>query len=187
MRLRLIFERRYLLRQTPWDTGETPPEVMSFLEGRHPGRALDIGCGTGTNAMTLARLGWAVTAIDFSRLALGRARPKAQAAGLPIEFARVDVRDFAGVRGPFDLALDIGCFHSLSPGGRARYASRLPSLLAPHGAFILFCFLAGNGEDRWPSGEAVEAAFGTTFRPVRVEHGETFGQPSAYYTWEKAA
>jgi len=187
MRHRLEFERRYLIGRTPWDTGITPPEVMAFLQGRPAGRALDIGCGTGTNAMTLAHMGWAVTAIDFSQLALHRARRKARAAGLSIDFRRVDASRLDGVAGPFDFALDIGCFHSLSPEGRAGYASRLSDLLALRAAFILFSFLAEPGDESWPSRTEIENAFQASFHLTHLEIGETFGRPSAYFTWERHA
>lgn len=58
------YQWRYWRRQTPWDTDITPPEVMEFIETVTPGRALDLGCGTGTNAITLANHGWDVIRVD---------------------------------------------------------------------------------------------------------------------------
>ncbi len=187
MRLRLEFERRYLIGRTPWDTGITPPEVMAFLQTRPPGRALDIGCGTGTNALTLARLGWTVTGVDFSQLALSRARRKARAAGLSIDFRRVDASRFDGLEGPFDFGLDIGCFHSLTPAGRSGYAANLPGLLAPRAALILFSFLAEPGEEGWPTRAEIESTFRVGFHLTHIDLGETSGRPSAYFTWETRA
>ncbi|MCJ7511394.1 MAG: methyltransferase domain-containing protein, partial [Anaerolineales bacterium] len=71
---RLFFELRYLLGDTPWDTGVSPPELLAYLHRHPPGRALDLGCGTGTNTLALAERGWEVTAIDFSSGALRVAR-----------------------------------------------------------------------------------------------------------------
>ncbi|MEW6615857.1 MAG: methyltransferase domain-containing protein [Thermodesulfobacteriota bacterium] len=62
----LMFMWRYFRGQTPWDTNITPPEVMEFIQKTSPGRALDLGCGTGTNGITLARHGWKVTGVDFA-------------------------------------------------------------------------------------------------------------------------
>ena len=80
------FEWRYFRGQTPWDTNITPPEVMEFLANTTPGAALDLGCGTGTNAITLTRYGWQVTAIDFSYKAIRTARRKAAKDTLTIDF-----------------------------------------------------------------------------------------------------
>jgi 2-polyprenyl-3-methyl-5-hydroxy-6-metoxy-1,4-benzoquinol methylase len=77
MMQRWFFELRYLFRRTPWDTGITPPEVVAFLDRTPPGRALDLGGGTGTNAVEMARRGWEVTAIDFSSRAVLAARRRA--------------------------------------------------------------------------------------------------------------
>lgn len=93
------FEWRYRRHKTPWDTHITPPEVMAFIEQTPPGRALDIGCGTGTNAITLTRHGWRVTAVDFSVKAIGSARRKAAAAGIDIDFRMADASDLSGLTG----------------------------------------------------------------------------------------
>ena len=69
------FEWRYWRGTTPWDTNITPPEVKEFIAAAPPGKALDLGCGTGTNAITLAQHGWQATGVDFApkaiRTALG--------------------------------------------------------------------------------------------------------------------
>jgi SAM-dependent methyltransferase len=91
----LFWDLMYLFKKTPWDTGITPPEIVTMIEsGRVTvGRALDLGCGTGTNAITLAQHGFEVTAIDVSRRAIALAKRKARSAELAdrIRFERGDV------------------------------------------------------------------------------------------------
>ena len=109
---KLFFNLQYF-KQPPWDTGISPPELIQFMAGHPPGRALDLGCGTGTNAIELAKRGWQVTGIDFARRAIRIAHSKAKMAGVQIDFRVADVSKLPDIAGPFDLILDIGCFHSL--------------------------------------------------------------------------
>jgi len=62
---RLLFELRYLREKTPWDTGISPPELLKYLAESSPGHALDLGCGTGTNAITITKHGWQVVGVDL--------------------------------------------------------------------------------------------------------------------------
>ena len=173
----------YLRRRTPWDTGITPPEVMEFLAGAHPGRALDLGCGTGTNAMTLARHGWRVTGVDFASRAIREARRKSARAGLEIEFLAADVTDLRGLSGGYDYALDIGCLHSLPEAGRARYAAVLARRVRPGGRYMLYAWLPGRpgfgGSGIAP--EEVESLLRPEFTKDRAAIGEEGGHPAAWY------
>ena len=124
-RTKKIFDRRwwkyqwrYMRGKTPWDTQITPPEVMEFIAATPPGRALDLGCGTGTNAATLTRHGWKVTGVDFVEQAILTARRKAKRAGLQIDFYTMDVTQLDMLTGPFDYLLDIGCLISLPTASR---------------------------------------------------------------------
>ena len=74
---RLMYTLMYF-RRPPWDSGQTPPELLEYLKTRTPGRAIDLGCGTGTNIITLASLGWNVTGVDFVPAAVEQARRKAK-------------------------------------------------------------------------------------------------------------
>lgn len=150
--LHKLFYSIYYLRRPPWDTGISPPELLEFIAGKTPGRALDLGCGTGTNAITLASSGWQTVGVDFVAKAVHRARRKAQAAGVQVDFYTADVTRLpekilppdpaSGARRPrFDLVLDIGCFHGLDAPGKRRYLDQLPRLLAPGGTFLLYGFV----------------------------------------------
>ncbi len=152
---RKIFFNLFYLRKPPWDTGISPPELMSFIQNHPPGRALDLGCGTGTNGITLAKHGWQVTGIDFVARAIREARQKAVRQGVQADFHVGDVTRLEGIQGPFDLILDIGCFHSLSQQGRASYLENLDRLLAVNGTFLMYAFFK---EDSQPSASGLEAA-----------------------------
>jgi cyclopropane fatty-acyl-phospholipid synthase-like methyltransferase len=151
---RRVFYLLSYFRQPPWDTGISPPELLAFIESRPPGRALDLGCGTGVNAITLAQRGWRVTGVDFIGRAIRSARRKARQANVTVDFRQDDVTRLAGVAGPFDLALDIGCFHSLSPQARQTYVQNLERLLAPAGTFLMYAFFKQPGS----SGSGLEPA-----------------------------
>jgi SAM-dependent methyltransferase len=119
----LFYQAAYLLGFKPWDTGVSPPELVEVVEGPEalpPGRALDIGCGTGTNSVYMARHGWEVTGVDLVGRAIAMARRKAAAAGISPTFIQGDVTrlDELDVGAGYGLLLDIGCFHGI-PGGSA--------------------------------------------------------------------
>jgi 2-polyprenyl-3-methyl-5-hydroxy-6-metoxy-1,4-benzoquinol methylase len=135
------FQWSYWRGQTPWDTQMTPPEVMEFIARATPGRALDLGCGTGTNAITLARHGWQVTGVDFVPQAIRTARRKAAEAGLKIEFHTADVTDLSLLGGGYDYVLDIGCLFTLKEKERVRYAGALGGLMRPKGWYMLYAWL----------------------------------------------
>ncbi|MFD0629748.1 class I SAM-dependent methyltransferase [Streptomyces sanglieri] len=75
--VRRVLEDFYRDGKPPWDSGITPPELVALIEGPGalmPGRALELGCGTGTNAVYLARHSWRVTAVDLVDRAVRQAR-----------------------------------------------------------------------------------------------------------------
>jgi 2-polyprenyl-3-methyl-5-hydroxy-6-metoxy-1,4-benzoquinol methylase len=143
---RKLFFNFHYLKNPPWDTGISPPELIQFIENHSPGRALDLGCGTGTNAITLAINDWQVTGVDFARKALRLARSKAKTAGVQVDFHYADVSRLSGIAGPFDLVLDIGCFHGLPANAKTRYLTNLDHLLSEHGSFMIYTFLCGPGQ-----------------------------------------
>ena len=79
----VFFRVAYLVGFKPWDSGVPPPELVAVVEGADrlsPGKALDVGCGTGTNSIYMARHGWDVTGVDFVPRAINTAKRKAKAA-----------------------------------------------------------------------------------------------------------
>jgi len=137
---RLTFSLWYYFNP-PWDSGISPPELLEFLDSLEPGRAIDLGCGTGTNVITLAQRGWQVTGVDFVPRVVRIARRKAAQAGVQVDLRVGDVTHLKGIHGPFDFALDLGCFHGLGEG-KADYLSQLDRLLAPGGYWFMYGFFA---------------------------------------------
>ncbi len=132
----------------PWDSGIVPPEVRALVEGERPlppGRALDVGCGTGVSAVYLAAHGWQVTGVDWVEAALERARRRAARAGLgagQIRFVRANAesRDFLPHHPPVSLWLDVGCLHTFSPEARRVYAGHAARLVRPGGVLLLYAW-----------------------------------------------
>lgn len=134
-------------RPVPFFVDKPDENLASYLEREliRPGRALDLGCGPGRNALHLARAGFAVDAVDLSPEALAWAEDRARAAGADVRFHRGDAFAPAGIEltGPYDLICDSGCFHHLPPHRRISYLALLDRTLAPGGHFALSCFASG--------------------------------------------
>jgi SAM-dependent methyltransferase len=156
-----------------------PPELERFVASHPPGRALDLGCGTGTNVVYLARHGWTAVGVDFVGRAIAKARRRARSAGVSCTFLVADVTRL-DVAGSFDLALDLGCLHSIPVAGRAGYASGLARLVRSGGTYLLYAFAPGAGPAFGLSPDDVRATFADAFEIVSVEEGK--GIPSAWYT-----
>jgi len=165
---RLSYALAYRTGRTPWDTGVTPPELVELIEGPSSlpgGRALDLGCGTGTNVAYLARHGWSAVGIDASGRAIEAARrrvadlPTASViAGDVTWLSRLPVDD------AFDLVLDIGCFHSIARRRRDDYAIGVAEHTAPGATLLVFAF-PGRGAVGVTARE-MRDRFAPSFQPV---------------------
>jgi SAM-dependent methyltransferase len=122
----------------PWDTGIADPLLVEGIEsGALPaGRALDVGCGTGTDAIWLAQHDYKVLGVDIAPLAIEKAQAKLPA-GLPCRFATLDFLAAAPAGGPFELVFDRGCFHVFDePTERSKFAARVAEVLARGGVWL---------------------------------------------------
>jgi len=136
---RLKFNFSYLTKNAPWDSGISPPELYDFIASHPAGRALDIGCGTGTNLMTLVNAGWQAEGFDFVPHAIRTARRKLQQAGINARVFTDDATQMKHVTPPINLALDLGCFHGIE--NKADYLTHLSRVLAPNGFWLLYSFI----------------------------------------------
>jgi ubiquinone/menaquinone biosynthesis C-methylase UbiE len=137
---RLAFNFWYF-RKPPWDSGISPPELLNFIQDHPAGNAIDLGCGTGTNIITLAKAGWKVTGIDFAPRAIRIANKKLKRENIQADIQVGDVTRLDLVSEPFDLVLDIGCFHGLSQTGKQDYLNQLERILAPNGFWLMYGFV----------------------------------------------
>lgn len=200
-RRRLGYIWRYLRGKTPWDSGIVPPEIAAWIEtaeasGDAPGRALDLGCGTGTTSIYLAAHGWDVLGVDFAPNALWRARRKARRRRVngSVTFLSADVSrpDFLAGSPPFDLVVDVGCLHSLMPEQHAMYAAHLTRLTRPGATYLLYAFmprLSRDGKRRIGIDLAgLQALFIPAFELVEYTLGEDSAAPipSGWYTFRRA-
>lgn len=128
----------WYLRKPPWDTGVSPPELITFLQDAPAGYALDVGCGTGTNLLTLASHGWTVVGVDIAWLSVLKARIKLKQAGVAARVLHRDITSQLELGATFDLILDIGCYHSLRATERKAYRQNLARWLNPAGTYLIY-------------------------------------------------
>jgi SAM-dependent methyltransferase len=133
-------------REIPFFVDKPDEHLVEAIEQGvvRPGRALDLGCGPGRNALHLAAAGFRVEAIDLSATAIAWARERAAAAAVDIGWQVGDAFT-ADLPGPYDLVVDSGCFHHLAPHRRLDYLQLLHRVLAPGGVLCLTCFTADGG------------------------------------------
>lgn len=134
------FNSRYL-GQPPWDNGISPPELIEFIEETKPGRALDLGCGTGTNLLRLAQAGWQVEGVEFALIAYLKARRKLKKFGKQARVHLGSVIELDFLTKPYDLILDIGCYHTLNLEGKEKYRKQITRLLVQGGTYLLYTFV----------------------------------------------
>ena len=166
------WETRYRTGDTPWDTGRPSAELQRVVaEGRlAPCPALELGCGTGSNAVWLAQRGFDVTAVDISPLAIERARARAAAGGADVRFLTADVLAGPDVGGIFGFFFDRGCYHIVREMDLVAYLRLLERVLRPGATGLV---LTGNA--RLPrtgppvvSEDEIRRELGQLFEVVRL-------------------
>jgi SAM-dependent methyltransferase len=180
----------YAVGFRPWErAGREAAEQFGGLLDREamerpapPGRAVDLGCGTGTHAINLASRGWRAVGIDNQHRALKIARARAAASGTDVTFVHGDVTALrAGdIGAPADFFLDVGCFHHLPGPGRQAMADCVTVAAAPDATLLMLAF---NRARRGPlppgaSREEIETAFGG-WKILADEPADTSGMPRA--------
>jgi SAM-dependent methyltransferase len=126
------WDRRFAERE-PIHGGEPDPTFVDVAGGLTPGRALDLGCGQGRNALWLAARGWRVTGVDFSRVALEHARRDSD--GLPVEWVEADLREYEPAARAYDFVSYV--FVQLPAEERAGVLARAAGAVADGGTLLV--------------------------------------------------
>lgn len=135
--------RRMPLDRIPWNNA-TPPDALVELvaSGKvKPCRTVDLGCGAGNYAMSLAGIGFDVTGVDGSPTAIAIAREKAEEKGIRCNFIVADLLgDLYEVDGTFDFAYDWEVLHHIFPEDRETYVKNIHKILNPGATYLSVCF-----------------------------------------------
>lgn len=185
---RWFYNGMYRITRPDWDTGRTPPEVTALIEQRGGGgRALDLGCGTGTNSIYLAQQGYSVVGVDFSAKAIELAREKARQAGVKVDFRIGDVTRLDFLREPFDVVIDVGCFHGLAADGQARYVQHVERLTRSGSSLLMFAFARPTFLGLYGlSPEAAQRMFAPGFVVTDVKHSvNRHNRDAAWYQFTR--
>ena len=139
--MKFFYQIIYRHFRAPWEIGARP-ELVSLVESGQikPGRAIDLGCGTGANSIFLAKHGFDVTGIDFAPAAIEKAQSTAQHCGVEVSFLVDDLTDLKHTAGAFDLLVDYGTLDDLKPRQRDLYMKNVLPLTHPGSHFLLFAF-----------------------------------------------
>jgi len=174
----------------PWETGFAAGELVRVVsEIELPrGTALEIGCGTGADAVYLAGQGFEMTAIDASPMALDRARTRAELSGALIRFVLDDIFKFARTSGPFDFVYDAGFYHFIRRSDLERFLDVLWRVTQPGSYYLTLTGATGEEAEGGPpqvSQEEVRRELGRLFelvqlRPFRFESPR---RPEGYLGW----
>jgi SAM-dependent methyltransferase len=153
----------------PWDIGRPQPEIVELVRAGelNESKTLDVGCGTGENALFLAENGFSVVGIDLSTLAIATAKAKAVKRKVKVDFQLGNALASDFKNGQFDNAVDSGLFHTFNDNERISFAREIARVLAIDGKYFMLCFSDKEptnwGGPRRVTKEEIEATFSPFF------------------------
>mgnify|MGYP001192964140 CR=1 FL=1 len=176
---RHAWDARYATTGLLW--GEEPNRfLVTETAGLSPGRALDLACGHGRNAVWLARNGWDVTGVDFSEVGLGKARDLAAGQGVEVEWVAADLNDYEPEPAAFDLVVVL--YLQLPEPELTPVLVRAAGALAPGGTILIVSHDATNiaegaGGPQDPDVLATPESLATHLPSVWVQRAERVRRP----------
>jgi SAM-dependent methyltransferase len=192
----LLFKTFYRLGFVPWDGHPLAKSLRDLIEddALPPGKALDIGCGTGDNSIYLAKHGWQVTGVDFVAKAVDKARAKAAANKVDVTFAKADATRLGseGIGTGFTLIVDNGCLHGMTDEDRNAYVREVTKVAAPQGRLLLVEFIPGGSFGVPGIDQAeVQRRFAADWTPLssgsEPEMDHNGKDPARYYLFQRGA
>jgi len=191
---KLLYKLCYSFSQPNWENGLTPDKLITTAStcSDKPGTALDLGCGTGTQAVALAGRGWTVYGIDFVPKAIRIAHAKADQAGLNsnIHFLQGNISKLNNMGIPkLDFAYDLGCLHTLKSEDQRKVIIALAGLLPRDRIFLLFGLKFRNetGYKYGLSKEQVTGLIEPYFTLDSYEEDMLWDKPGAWYLLRRSA
>jgi cyclopropane fatty-acyl-phospholipid synthase-like methyltransferase len=178
----------------PWDLGQ-PQKPFIEVADQITGSVLDVGCGTGDNALFFAQRGQPVMGIDFIDKPISQAKRKAEELGVEANFAQLDALKVKALDRKFDSVIDCGLFHVLSDADRRHYVDGLAHVTKCGSKVFLMCFSDKEPGDTGPrritekelretfaEGWIIESITASQFEP-NPESEEEFvdGGPKAWF------
>ena len=173
---------------SPWDIARPQPAIVRLAQsGEIVGTVLDVGCGTGENALYLSSLGHEVTAIDTAQEAIDKARRKSLERRLRVNFRLVDALALPCLGLTFDAVIDSGLFHVFSDEERVEYAKNLGAVLMPGGRYFMLCLSereTREGPRRVTKAEITDAfRDGWTINHIQETKFETLIHEGGAWAW----
>lgn len=154
------FDQVYRFGLTPWGDARIPPELKELARTGSPKSALELGCGVGRFSRYMAQSGLRAVGIDFSAVAIDKARARVAHDSARAEFQVGDVAQLT-LNEKFDVSFDVGCFHCLDAMQQVGYVAQVSRLLEPQGTHLIWAL------DSAPSGQKLSAAvIEHTFAPA---------------------
>ena len=140
------WDRRYAGSELLW-TAAANRFLVAEASGLTPGRALDLACGEGRNAVWLAEQGWQVTGVDFSGVALAKAATLAAGRGVEVEWVQADLVDYEPAPGTYDLVVVL--YLQVPAADRTTVMRRAASALVSGGVLLVVAHDSSNIEHGW--------------------------------------
>ncbi len=175
--------------EPPWDIGHPQKEYIQLERaGQIVGSVLDIGCGTGENALYFAEHGHEVWGIDFTSAAIHKAQEKAAQRHLAVTFLVLNVLELHTLGRTFDTVIDTGLFHTLSDEERPLFVDNLATVMDRGGTYFMLCFSELEPGDHGPR-RVTQAEIRNSFQDgwhinyIRPVIMESRLRPSGIHAW----